>query len=98
MHGWSGVNVCTSTCPPFSPRPARPATCASNWNVRVHHADECDVGEVEPLRDHLRAHKNLNQPVAEGVEHPLMTAGSGHRVGVHPLAHVARELLLDLRL
>src|SRR5947208_1843099 len=34
MHGWSGVNVCTRTFPPLSPRPARPATCASNWNVR----------------------------------------------------------------
>ena len=34
MHGWSGVYVCTSTCPPFSPRPARPATWASSWNVR----------------------------------------------------------------
>ena len=32
--GASGDNVCTSTRPPFGPRPVRPATCVTNWKVR----------------------------------------------------------------
>ena len=34
MLGCSGVNVWISTRPPRSPRPVRPATWASSWNVR----------------------------------------------------------------
>ena len=69
--------------------------------VGVDDADEHDVGEVEPLGDHLRADEDLDLAGAEGVERPLVAAAGAHRVGVHPgdarpgeePAHLLLELL-----
>ena len=52
--------------------------------VGVDHAHEHHVREVEPLRDHLRAHEDVDLPVAKGIERPLVAAAGPHGVGVHP--------------
>ena len=52
--------------------------------VGIDHAHEHHRREVEPLRDHLCAHEDVDLPIAEGVERPLVAAAGPHGVGVHP--------------
>ena len=66
--------------------------------VGVDHADQRDVGEVEPLGDHLRAEQDPHLARPEGREHLLVAARRPHRVGVHPPHDVVGERRLDLAL
>ena len=59
--------------------------------VGVDHAHQCDVGKIEPLGDHLRAHQDLHFTVAEGGQCPLVAAVLLHGVGVHPQAAILGE-------
>src|SRR6266850_862461 len=50
--------------------------------VGVHHADERHAGEVEPLRDHLRADDHLRVPGAHALEESGVRALRAHGVAV----------------
>ena len=66
--------------PDVSPRPARPTTCVSSWNVRSparksampepdvgrHHAHQRDRRKVVPLGDHLRADEDVDLAARDG--------------------------------
>jgi len=63
--------------------------------VRGHDTNERDIGEVEPLRDHLRADQHVDVLLAKRTEHPFMGAAFGHRVGVHARDDGFGEVLSD---
>src|SRR5213592_2575533 len=96
MAWWSGARVWTYTRPPFGPRPARPATCATSWNVRsaarksemkprirVHDAHHGHVREVQPLRDHLRPEQDVDLSLRHALEHPVVRPLGARRIQVH---------------
>ena len=69
-----GKNVCSTTLPGAAPRPARPATCVSNWNVRSAARKSGKLRaasapttptsvtfvHVVSLGNHLRAHQQVD--------------------------------------
>ncbi len=97
----------------MSPRPARPATCVMSWNVRsagaevgkgqrrvaADHADQRDVGIVQPLGDHLRAEHHLDFAAGESAEQGFVVLGVAHRVAVDAgelqVGKLLAELFLD---
>ena len=71
-------------------------------DVGIHQAHERDIGEVEPLADHLRADQDIDLAGAKLAEHLAEAVLLRHRVGVHPLdprprEHPADRLLDALR-
>ena len=54
--------------------------------VGVDHADQRDVGKIEPLGDHLRAQQDADLALAKSGQRPLVAPGRLHGVGVHPQA------------
>ena len=68
--------------------------------VGVHHADQRDVGEVEPLRDHLGADQEIHLAPLHRAEDPLvgpLGAGGVEVHARHPGAGIAlRQQLLEL--
>ena len=93
----------------MSPRPARPATCVSNWNVRsaarksgmckrevgVDDPDQRDVGKMQALRDHLRADEDVGLARFERTQRIAMRVLALHGVGIHARDAGAREDLGD---
>ena len=59
--------------------------------IGVDHADQRDVGEVQPFSDHLSAQQHLDFAATKSRERFLVAAGFAHRVGVHPQASGARN-------
>src|ERR1035437_353370 len=53
--------------------------------VRVNDADERDVREMQPFRDHLRADENVNFARTKIAEDVAVIVLALHRVGVHAL-------------
>src|SRR5664280_1444132 len=51
--------------------------------VRVNDADERDVRKMQPLRNHLRADKDVNFPCAKIAENAAIIVLPLHRVGIH---------------
>jgi hypothetical protein len=67
--------------------------------IGVNDADERDVWEMQPLRDHLRADENIGLAGAKIAEDLPVVVLAFHRVGVHAFdARVRKEFcerLLD---
>ena len=71
--------------------------------VGADHADEAHIREVEPLRDHLRAHQHLDLALSEALERVVEVRGRLHGVAVDAQQRLAfdqareesRELFLD---
>ena len=100
------------TRPGRSPRPARPATCSSSWNVRsagakvgqVHrlvgrqHADQRDPGKVVPLGHHLRADQHVDLAARACGPAPRSSPGAVGGVAIEPRDARVREALAHHRL
>ena len=67
-------------------------------DVCVDHPDKGNVRKIEALGDHLRAEQDMDQSLAEGAQHPAVTAALLHRVAVHAAHNITVELFLDFRL
>jgi hypothetical protein len=63
--------------------------------VGVDDADQGDVGEVQPLRDHLRAEQDLHLAALHPLQDPVVRPLPGGRVDVHPGDARGREGLAD---
>ena len=60
-------------------------------DIRVDQSDQCDIGEIESLPDHLRADEHINLARAKLGEHfakPILLA---HRIRIHPFDARARQ-------
>ena len=98
--------------PGRSPRPVRPATWATSWNVRsaARKSGRCSatsasttptsvtLGKSSPLAIICVPSRILHLARLERRQRLLMAAVSSHRVGVHPSRLVERELHPDLAL
>src|SRR5947208_15944363 len=61
----------------------RPKVRQVDADVRVHDADQSHVGEVESLRDHLRAEQDVDVAVRNAVEYVGVCPLPGGGVDVH---------------
>ena len=82
--------------PGRSPRPARPATCVSNWNVRSADRKSArprptsaeitptsvHVGKIVPLGDHLRADQDVDFAARDLLERLDEAALPANRVAI----------------
>ena len=66
--------------------------------IGVDDADERDVREVQPFRDHLRADEDVDLAAAKGAERFAIGVLPRHRVGIHSPNDCFREELRHGRL
>ena len=52
-------------------------------NVRVDDTHQSDVGEIEPLGDHLGADQDVDFPGSKRLQNRTIRVFSRHRIGVH---------------
>src|SRR5690242_6746236 len=78
MAGWSGARVWTYTWPPFGTKIGQ-----VQRRVRVDHADDGDVGEVQPLGDHLRAEQDVDLGPGHALQHAVVRPLRAGRIQVH---------------
>ena len=55
-------------------------------SIGIDDADQCDIGKIEPLGDHLRPQENLNVAMSEFFECHIVGSSFLHRVTIHAQA------------